>query len=104
MTLLLTFVIAILIIIISILVYFIIWQRKYFYKKLPGRPSGFMKRKEKALEYLMKNKKITNDIYQEITGISDSTATEDLDKLEKEGIIKQVGETGKGVYYEFTNG
>jgi len=32
--------------------------------------------------------------------VSDATATRYLDELEKEGKIKQVGKTGKGVFYE----
>lgn len=58
-------------------------------------------RMEKAIHYFEKNKKktkITNDIYQELTGISDATATRDLDKLEELGFLEQRGKS-RGTYY-----
>lgn len=42
---------------------------------------------------------ITNDWVQKKLGVSDATAVRYLDELEKEGIIKQVGETGRSTYY-----
>jgi Fic family protein len=44
--------------------------------------------------------KITNNDIEKLLGISDATATRYLDELEKEGLIRQVGKTGGGVYYE----
>lgn len=55
-------------------------------------------RKKKALEFIEKQGRITNDQYQKLTGVSDTQATRDLDELEKEGKIKQVGRT-KDIYY-----
>lgn len=58
-------------------------------------------RMEKAIHYFVENKnrkKITNDIYQKLTGISDATATRDLDKLEELGFLVQKGRR-RGVYY-----
>lgn len=43
--------------------------------------------------------KITNEWVQKELGVSDATAVRYLDALEKEGIIKQVGETGRSTYY-----
>ena len=57
------------------------------------------KRKEKVLDYIQRNHEITNDEYQKLTGVSDAQATRDLDALEKEGKIVQIGETGRGVRY-----
>jgi len=57
-------------------------------------------RKEKILNYLDKKQKITNDDVEEMFGVSDSTAERYLNILEKQGLVKQVGETGRGVYYE----
>lgn len=46
----------------------------------------------------LENKKITNKRVQELCGVSKSTATRYLDKLE-EGYLEKIGETGKGTYY-----
>lgn len=43
--------------------------------------------------------KIANDDVEKALGVSDATAERYLNELEKEGLIKQVGETGKYVYY-----
>lgn len=56
-------------------------------------------RLEKAVEYLREKDRITNDEYQKLVRVSDSTATRDLDELEKLGLIEQVGKKGRGVYY-----
>jgi DNA-binding transcriptional ArsR family regulator len=55
---------------------------------------------EKVKELIAKSEKVTNDQVQKLLGVSDSTAERYLDELEKIGLIKQVGETGKDVYYE----
>ena len=59
-------------------------------------------RMEKALARFRaeKTKRITNDEYQKITGVSDATATRDLQKLENLGVLKQRGK-GRGAYYIF---
>ena len=43
---------------------------------------------------------LTNNHIEQLLGISDATATRYLDELEKEGHIRQVGKTGRHVYYE----
>lgn len=58
-------------------------------------------RMEKALAYFKEHKtrkRITNDIYQELAGVSHSTATRDLQKLEELGLLEQKG-GGRGIYY-----
>lgn len=57
------------------------------------------KRRQKVLDYMKDNGEITNDKYEELTSISDAQATRDLEKLEEEGLIEQIGETGSGVKY-----
>ena len=53
----------------------------------------------KLIEFINKKEKVTNnDIEQELK-VSNATATRYLDELEKMGKIKQVGRTGKSVYY-----
>lgn len=42
---------------------------------------------------------VTNDEVEKLLHVSDATATRYLNALEKEGKIKQVGKTGKGVHY-----
>ena len=43
---------------------------------------------------------LTNNHIEQLLGISDATATRYLEELEKEGLVRQVGKTGSGVYYE----
>jgi len=57
--------------------------------------------KKKMIMKFMKEKgKINNDQAEQLAGVSDSTAERYLDELENEGKIKQIGKTGKHVYYE----
>lgn len=61
-------------------------------------------RMEKAIHYFRADKgrkQITNDTYQELTRISDSTATRDLEKLEELGFLERRGKTSN-TYYLFT--
>ena len=42
---------------------------------------------------------ITNNDVEKLLGVSDSTAERYLDQLEKQGKLKQMADTGRGVYY-----
>ena len=42
---------------------------------------------------------VSNDTVEAKFGVSDATATRLLDGLEKEGLIEQIGDTGRGVHY-----
>jgi len=55
---------------------------------------------KKVREYFKTQSRATNDDIQRILGVSDATATRYLEALEKEGLIRQVGGAGRGVYYE----
>lgn len=55
---------------------------------------------EKMRQIFAERPAVTNDDIEKLLGISDATATRYLDELEKEGLIRQVGRTGKHVYYE----
>ena len=57
------------------------------------------KRQQSAVDYLKQNREITNDEYQKLTKVSDAQATRDLDELEKQGIVEQIGDTGRYVKY-----
>ncbi len=43
--------------------------------------------------------RITNDDIQKLLNVSDATATRYLEILEKEGLIRQVGQSGPEVHY-----
>lgn len=53
----------------------------------------------KIMELLNGQDKISNNDVQKMLGVSDASATNYLNELEKQGKIKQVGGTGRGVYY-----
>ena len=56
-------------------------------------------RQRQVQDFLKEKEEITNDEYQKLTGVSDAQATRDLDKLEEQGIVEQIGATGFGVVY-----
>lgn len=58
------------------------------------------KRKIKDFLGEAQGERITNEDVERILGVSDSTATRYLDELEKEGVLRQVGRTGRHVFYE----
>jgi hypothetical protein len=62
--------------------------------------SSKVKNKKKVVDLLSKQTKITNDNIEKLLKVSDATATRYLSELEKEGIIKQYGKTGRHVYYK----
>ncbi len=45
-------------------------------------------------------KRVGNNDVQKLLMVSDATATRYLEELERESLIRQVGETGHAVYYE----
>ncbi len=94
-------VISTLIFIIAILVWviFSLIEVRRKIKLSKERPAS--DRLEKAINYLQKKGKITSKEYQKLVRVSDSTATKDLDELEKLGLIEQIGKTGRGVHYVF---
>jgi len=55
---------------------------------------------EKARRIFSEHGRVANDDVEKLLGVSDATATRYLDELEKEGFVRQVGKTGKHVYYE----
>ncbi len=56
--------------------------------------------KQRILGILETQTPLTNNHIEQLLSISDATTTRYLDELEKEGKIRQVGKTGKHVYYE----
>ena len=57
------------------------------------------KRKQKILELVEQKEKITNNDVEQMLNVSDATARNYLDDLEKENKLKQIGKEGRGVYY-----
>jgi len=70
--------------------------------KLANEARQEKKRKQidAILDLFAKQANLTNDEVEKLLHVSDATATRYLETLEKEGKIKQVGKTGKGVKYE----
>lgn len=71
-----------------------------------GQDAKKRERKEKILELLKENpstgsgnKELSNSNIREALGISAATAVRYMDELEKEGKVKQVGDTGNAVTY-----
>lgn len=60
--------------------------------------------KRKILEFFEPRERVANNDIEALLGVSDATATRYLDELEKEGLIRQVGKTGRHVYYEKIDG
>jgi len=54
---------------------------------------------DKILKFLETREKIANNDIEKLLGVSNATAERYLNELEKEGILKQVGNIGQGVYY-----
>ena len=71
--------------------------------KLPGPDLPPSTKKEKAksklLESITSRGRIANNDVEILLNVSDATATNYLEELEKEGKIKQHGKIGRGVYY-----
>ncbi|MDD4804615.1 MAG: DUF977 family protein [Candidatus Pacebacteria bacterium] len=67
-----------------------------------GRQREEKKNNKEAIVGLMEsgNQPLTNNHVEQMLGISDATAERYLQELEEEGIIRQVGKTGRDVFYE----
>lgn len=54
----------------------------------------------KIEDYIKDKDKFTNDDLQNLVKVSDTTIGRYLEELEHDKVIKQVGKTGRSVYYE----
>ena len=61
---------------------------------------GLHERQIKAVMYVKKRRRITNQEYQELAEVKKRTASEELGDLEQRNIFERVGSTGKGTYYK----
>lgn len=75
----------------------VIWRDWLTEKVLAGL--NLNDRQRTAIMHVKINGRITNSEYQQITGVSDSTALRDLGALESEGIFERVGTTGRRAHY-----
>lgn len=62
---------------------------------------GLSERQIAAVEFVKKNKKITNKEFQLLSEISDATASRDLKALTELGVFKISESKGSGTFYEF---
>lgn len=60
------------------------------------------RRKDMLLKHLKDRGQLTNSEAEELLGVTDRTVVNYFDELEEEGRVVQVGESGRGVYYELT--
>jgi len=82
-------------------VLFVLWNRTQI-QRAHNHKRPHPDRIDKALAYFRhhKTKKITNDLYQDITHVSHTTAARDLKKLVELEVLKKQGR-GRGVFYSF---
>ncbi|MBU1046592.1 DUF977 family protein [Patescibacteria group bacterium] len=104
-------------IIIVLIISIIVWG--YFYEKekeeqkksrgstptdlIPEQSKRKQENKQKILEFLRENGRVTNNDVEKLCEVSDNTAERYLDDLEKEGYLIQNGEIGRGVFYILKN-
>ena len=84
-------------VIIGLIAYKVLWGDKF--GLLTAQSQKKIENKQKILDFLVDNKKITNNNAEKLLNVSNNTAERYLDELEKEGKLKQIGITGKSVYY-----
>ncbi len=61
-------------------------------------------RKEKIVDLLKEKRAVANNDIETLLGVSDITATRYLSELESEGVVEQVGTTGRYVSYRLKGG
>lgn len=69
-----------------------------------SRQNAKAEAKDKILKLFEGKAEIANNDVQKLLGVSDATATNYLDELEREGHIAQIGKEGRGVKYTKKNG
>ncbi|MEI8143630.1 MAG: winged helix-turn-helix transcriptional regulator [Candidatus Berkelbacteria bacterium] len=58
---------------------------------------------EKIRSFVSGHASVTNAEITELLGVNDATVVRYMDELEKDGVVRQVGETGVEAYYEKVN-
>lgn len=82
----------------------LLWQKSCKKQKLSGKLKAQIRQKEerkkKILALLEKKKKISNDDVRKHLKVAKRTATKYCNELEKDGKIRQIGKTGRSVFYK----
>lgn len=94
-----SYLITILILLIIILILLELRKVKRAVVYQSARRKEVEKKKQRILELFKDKNKITNNDVEKMLGVSDASATNYLQELEDEGKIKQIGKTGRSVYY-----
>ena len=83
-------------------VYFLMPQRKVvgIASHAQNQQSEKQGRKEKVLAMIREKGSVTNNDIETALGVSDASATNYLQELEREGKIEQIGERGRFVSYQ----
>ena len=68
----------------------------------PAQMQEKWKHFDEILAYARGKESVTNDEIEKLLGVSDATAERYLNELEGKGKLRQVGKTGKSVYYTLT--
>lgn len=76
----------------------------YYFNDFTKKALWAKKQERKAREKMImkmfdEHDKIRNNDVERLLDISDAMATNYLDKIEKDGLIQQIGERGRDVYY-----
>lgn len=58
-----------------------------------------IKSKARIMDFAQDEGSVTNNDVEELLLVSDSTAYRYLHELERDGLLEQVGDTGRGVHY-----
>jgi len=60
---------------------------------------GLNELERKVVAFPKTNRRVSNQIYQDVFKVSKATATRHLDAIVKKGVLQKIGTTGKGTYY-----
>ena len=71
---------------------------KFMQEAKPAWMQGLNERQVKAMEYVSRHGRVTNLEYQELCGVSRSTAKKELQALVMRGLLQQQG-TGRYAHY-----
>ncbi|MFH1432391.1 MAG: ATP-binding protein [archaeon] len=81
----------------------IVFRNPDYYTKAPEIKAELNDRQRKAVGYLAEHRTIKREEYANICACSAVTAKRDIAGLLSKGVIKRIGKTGRGVYYELIN-
>ena len=81
----------------------IVFKNPDYYTKAPEIKVELNDRQKIAAEYLAEHRTIKREEYANICACSAVTAKRDIASLLSKGVIKRIGKTGRGVYYELIN-